>query len=68
MAERFRPVSAIFIIWGSFHLSPALADDTSSDADRPIVDLYKSGKLLDKREYKAVRAAFGIFKVRIALA
>jgi hypothetical protein len=41
---------------------PARANEPSSSApaeiDAPIVELYKSGKLFDKKEYKAVRAAF----------
>ncbi len=41
-----------------FVARPAWADEPVSDADQAIVDLYKSGKLFDKREYKAVRAAF----------
>jgi hypothetical protein len=45
-----------------FVLIPARADEPSTSAkaaiDGPIVELYKSGKLFDKREYKAVRAAF----------
>jgi hypothetical protein len=34
------------------------ADEPSSDAEKTVVELYNSEKLFDKREYKAVRAAF----------
>jgi hypothetical protein len=37
---------------------PAWADEPAADADQAIIDLYKSGKLFDKREYQTVRAAF----------
>jgi hypothetical protein len=45
--------------------SPAPADDSSGDWAQPIADLYSSGKLFDKAQYKAVRAAFAhAFEVR----
>jgi hypothetical protein len=37
---------------------PARADDKAGDWAQPIADLYASGKLFDKAQYKTVRAAF----------
>ena len=37
--------------------SPGTADEPGG-AQKTIVDLYKSGKLFDKAEYRTVRAAF----------
>lgn len=43
-------------------LLPARADDSKpgplNELDASIVDLYKSGKLFEKKDYKSVRAAF----------
>src|SRR5258708_4460348 len=43
----------LFLLAGS----PCPADEPGG-AQKTIVDLYKSGKLFDKTEYRAVRAAF----------
>jgi hypothetical protein len=54
----FRVVAAVALLVG---LVPLRADDkpaSPADLEKPFVDLYKSGKLFDKKEYKAVRATF----------
>jgi hypothetical protein len=55
-AARLAAVALLLTAW-----APLRADEppaNPADLDRPIVELYKSGKLFDKREAKAVRAAF----------
>ena len=37
---------------------PAPVDDKADDWAQPLADLYSGGKLFDKGQYKAVRAAF----------
>src|ERR1700730_15262364 len=39
---------------------PTLRAADLSDAEKNIAELYKSGKLFDKTQYKAVRAAFSL--------
>jgi hypothetical protein len=38
-------------------VTPTLADDKADDWAQPLADLYSGGKLFDKGQYKAVRAA-----------
>jgi hypothetical protein len=54
MSRRLACALAI-LVWA---VGPALADDKTNDWAQPLADLYSGGKLFDKGQYKAVRAAF----------
>jgi hypothetical protein len=57
MAKTFSRWIVFVIAIPVFGARPAWADEPGADADQAIIDLYKSGKLFDKREYQAVQLA-----------